>query len=108
MKKILILIIFFILGFFATNAFGQMLHVAPPYPTSVYVQVAPPNYIIVPQQITPLSPTPLYTAPIKPNFKTPVRDGLWYGLYYNRMWRYNRLGRILGYPHAQIPQQIQE
>ena len=33
--------------------------------------------------------------PQKPIFATPIRDGIYYGTYYNRVWRFNRLGRLL-------------
>lgn len=49
------------------------------------------------EQFVPPQPPP------KPNFRTPIRDGLWYGgvyfnqwLWYNRYWRHQRLERLLG------------
>jgi hypothetical protein len=108
MKKILLITIFFLLGVLTTTALSANEVIVHGMWGGVRVYTAPPVYVtpqIVVPYTTPIPPTPLYQPPVKPNFQTPVRDGLWYGMYYSRMWRYNRLGRILNYPHAQIPQQ---
>ena len=81
-----------------------------------YVQVLPPlGYRVVPYYVVPapIPVTPQYVAPVipppvKPIFKTPIRDGLYYGLYYNRMWRYNRLGNVLGHPAISVEIQQQQ
>ena len=48
----------------------------------VHVRVVRPYpYVVPPSQ--------------KPIFATPLRDGVYYGTYYSRVWRFNRLGRLL-------------
>lgn len=98
MKKILLITIFFLFGALTTTALSANEIIVHGMLGGVRVYTTP--QIIVPHT-TPIPPTPLYQPPVKPNFKTPLRDGLWYGMYYSRIWRYNRLGRILNYPHAQ-------
>lgn len=77
------------------------------------------SYIIIPLEVSPM-PTepdddyPYYFAPPrippKPNFSTPLRDGLWgFGyeldraLWYNRYYRYRRLEDMIGPPHRPHP-----
>lgn len=48
----------------------------------VHVRVVRPYPYVVP-------------PPQKPIFATPLRDGVYYGTYYSRVWRFNRLGRLL-------------
>ena len=53
-------------------------------------------------QVTSESSQPPRTlpAPMKPNFRTPVRDSIWWNTYYWNLWNYNRFGRRLGQPPA--------
>ena len=93
MKKILLITTMFILGLLATELFAQSVLIVP-----YRIQVPAPIVVVPPQ--TQLVPPPI---PPKPNFQTPIRDGLWYGgvylnqsLWYNRYWRHQRLERLLG------------
>jgi hypothetical protein len=52
-----------------------------------YVTPVPPQQPVVPA--SPVQPLP------KPQFKTPIRDSIYYGMYNQRVWRYNRLGNLL-------------
>ena len=103
MKKAILLTVFFLLGVLATEAFSQTLIVTP------YQIQVPSQIIVVPPTQTYVVPPP---APPKPNFQTPLRDGIWYSgvylnraMWYNRYWRYKRLEGLIG-PQivAPIPQ----
>lgn len=61
----------------------------------------------------PVPPTPLVVIPppVKPIFKTPIRDGAYYGTYYSRVYRFNRMARLLNVqplppPTQTIPQPV--
>lgn len=68
----------------------------------VYVQTTPVvRYRLRPHYVIPVQPQNLVVPPpLKPQFKTPLRNGVWYGTYYSRVWRLNRLGRILNVQQA--------
>ena len=106
MKKIMILIAALVLGFCVSqvNAQGISVLVHDDVQVPGTVRVIPPGqiYYVAPQYIAPRVIAPPTISP-KPIFRTPVRNGMWYagvgikrGLWYNRYWRYNRLGRKLG------------
>jgi len=99
MRKILMLAIFTILTLGLINSVSAVHPSKMDSKTSIYVQVLPPlgyRYYVVPDAI-PLDPR-VIPAPVKPNFRTPIRDSLWYELYYLRLHRYNSIGRHLGIP----------
>jgi len=67
-----------------------------------YRAVQVPKVEVVP--VVPAVPL-VVPPPLKPEFKTPLRDGVYYGTYYSRVYRYGRLGRLLNVPQVQIQQQ---
>ena len=110
MKRFTIIAIAFILGVCATHAMGQEYSVLVK-PGQVKVQAAegtpmitvmPPGRVYVaPQVVVPRHVPP--AIPPKPVFRTPVRNGMWgigvhanRALWYNRYYRYQRLGGLLG------------
>lgn len=76
----------------------------------VYRAVQVPKVEVVP--VVPVVPAvPLVVPPpVKPQFKTPLRDGAYYGLYYSRAYRWNRLGNKLNVQPCQGPgcQRVQQ
>ena len=110
MKKIMILAMALILGLLVSQVSAQVVVVEPGVRVQVQVPqvepgpsvvVVPPGYArVAPQYVAPVGPPPV---PPKPQFWTPVRNGLWWAgvgvnraVWHNRYWRYNRLGHLLG------------
>jgi hypothetical protein len=79
-----------------------------PIATPIQVEQYETGWIIVPAlagrriykaYVVPVTPQ-VVPPPLKPQFKTPLRDGAYYGTYYSRVYRYGRLGRLLNVPPA--------
>ena len=83
MKKLFIIL--FILLFSSVGYAQQRIYFYQPIiiDHTIYATPVPASHFIVP-------------PPIKPNFSTPIRDSLYYGMYYQRVWRWNILSRQLG------------
>ena len=100
MKKLFIIIV----------ALASLLFVSATYSQEIVYGVQPLiiGYRVTPYYVVPAQPVPaqqvIVPPPVKPNFKTPVRDGVYYGTYYSRLWRWNRLNGLLGVQPV-VPQQ---
>lgn len=98
--KRLFIIAFAMLALLFFSGKSQAEEINPVQPTYT-VQVMPLFGVRI-YQVTPEPVQPPHTLPVpmKPNFRTPVRDSIWWNTYYWNLWNYNRFGRRLGQPPA--------
>jgi hypothetical protein len=107
---VVVVVIEVVVVLLALLALASLLFVSATYSQEVVYGVQPLiiGYRVVPYQVIQVQPAPplqlVVPPPVKPNFKTPIRDGMYYGTYYSRLWRWNRLNGLLGVQPV-VPQQ---